>query len=295
MSDSYDGRIITAKVNRATVQSIPDTTQTTVLFTTTQHDSTSSYNSSTGLWTCPKSGWYRVSASVGFAANATNGRECYFAVDGTSVDACGYIFGPSGTGSAVLGGSSNFYLRAGQTLSVKVSQNSGGALNLTANGSLNYLTVEGINSPATMSATERVSGLRNSTSGQSISANTETTIQYANSEEDTHGMWSTSTHDWTVPVAGRYSVNGFLRTTGAETVTAGQIFRVKLYVDGSYSKELFFIRYLNTVVGTEQAAAFSGEVKLNAGQKVSIVLLSTVACTLSSSAGVNWAGIKLIK
>ena len=98
-----------------------------------------------------------------------------------------------------------------------------------------------------------------------------------------------------MPVAGRYSVNGFLRTTGAETVTAGQIFRVKLYVDGSYSKELFFIRYLNTVVGTEQAAAFSGEVKLNAGQKVSIVLLSTVACTLSSSAGVNWAGIKLIK
>ena len=73
----------------------------------------------------------------------------------------------------------------------------------------NWFSIIAAKSPQTMSATESVSGLRNSTSGQSISANTETTIQYANSEEDTHGMWSTSTYDWTVPVAGRYSVNGF--------------------------------------------------------------------------------------
>ena len=299
VSDGWDARQVATLVNRVTSsQTISGASDVKIQWNNKVSDLTASFDSTTNYrFTVPSSGVYRFSGNIAISAAASSVNVyAYLYKNGSPVRTLGtaissttltYSIPLNGQDTAVAG---DYYEVFVNPASVSMNVLSSATIN---GGS--HLSIEKLSSPQTMSATERVSGLRNSTSGQSISANTETTIQYANSEEDTHGMWSTSTHDWTVPVAGRYSVNGFLRTTGAETVTAGQIFRVKLYVDGSYAKEVSFIRYLNTVVGTEQVAAFSGEVKLNAGQKVSIVLLSTVACTLSNAAGVNWAAIRLIK
>jgi len=282
VSDGYDAREISAHL--ALASNVTPAANGILIYDTKVYDKTNSFSTSTGVYTVPSAGRYRLSI-FSVSTSATGNLIVY--KNGSIHKYIGTIMGAS----KGFAGSTTVDCNAGDTLSINSDSN----ITYTGNVTYNYLTIEKVQTSTTISATEKVYVLRGSTSGQSISANTDTKLQYATNEEDTHGNWSTSNHDYTAQYSGVYEVKGFVSTSEAETVTAGQIFRVRIFVDGVYNKEVSFIRYLGTAAGSGQAASYVGDVKVTAGQKISIVMLSTVACALNTTAGKNWMSMKLIK
>ena len=127
-----------------TAQSIPNTTNTTIVFNSTifEVDDTGRLtpNTSTGVVTVNEAGIYRITAGVEFAVNA-NGRRTGSIVAGGSVvaehddDASA---SPSSWGTSM---STLVKLAATDTIEAKCSQTSGGSLDVLA-GTVTHMTVE---------------------------------------------------------------------------------------------------------------------------------------------------------
>lgn len=294
VSDGYDGRLIAASYALTSNITI-NTSATDLTGWSSIYDTTASFNAATGVFTLPSSGEYQLDLALRLETGGSAATQHVIEVVGTGSIGTYYVGASSDIAASKAYNyypSYSFRGKAGDTIKVRVTSATNAS---TAYGSQTLIAIKKLQSPTTISATERVSLLRGSTSGQSISGNTDTKLEFATNEEDTHGGWSTSNHDYTVKYPGIYQVSGFVSTSEAENITAGQIFRVRLFVDGVYNKEVHFVRYLSTSAGTGQAAHYTGDLKLTAGQKISVVILSTVACALNTGAGKNWVAIKMVK
>lgn len=121
------------RAEHLTGQSIPNSTETIVVFESEEYDLLNEYNITTGIFTALYAGYYQVNATVDFATKT-------WVVD-TSID----IFIYSGatrkkrhltelqaacTTSYHLNIIDTIYLAASATISIKVNQDSGGAINL---------------------------------------------------------------------------------------------------------------------------------------------------------------------
>lgn len=117
------------EASRSTNQSIANSTNTTVIFDTIDDDNIGGLNTSTGVFTAPKSQHYVFSTVVAFATNSTGQRTLRFASTPQSRNLAKVAaFGDT----LQMNGHIEVYLEKGQTASIQVAQNSGGALNLTA-------------------------------------------------------------------------------------------------------------------------------------------------------------------
>lgn len=115
------------QAHNAATQSIPNSTWTTLTFPTLDVDNMGGWNSGTNTYTCQLLGWYRVFATVGWAANATPARAISVNIQGTRFQ--GFNDTPTSTGvtSSTVNGV-EFQLGIGWTIQIQVDQNSGGAL-----------------------------------------------------------------------------------------------------------------------------------------------------------------------
>jgi len=137
-----------AGVYRTTNQSIPNATNTNVIFDTEAFDNGDMVDLGTNneRVTIPFAGRYQVSFSVEFASNATGRRRIVLRKNGVSGGA-GVMqaidVAASGVNDTEIGGSRLLNLAANDYLELEIYQDSGGALDILGNtsGSAPFLTV----------------------------------------------------------------------------------------------------------------------------------------------------------
>lgn len=116
-------------------QSIPDNSAATVIFTAEDYDTSSAYNTGTGVFTAPVTGKYRVSSYVRLTDGTFNGTTDHIWM---LVNVNGAGTGPylcdrvpfSGETRVTLHGTTTVSISSGQTLSISMLQNSAGALTI---------------------------------------------------------------------------------------------------------------------------------------------------------------------
>lgn len=124
-----------ARVYHSANQSIANTTFTTLAFNSERYDNDGEHDNTTNnsRLTCKTAGKYRITANVQFASNATGYREVFFLVNGTTAIA-DIIQDANASFATTMSLSTTYELAVNDYVEVRVYQNSGGALNVSAVG-----------------------------------------------------------------------------------------------------------------------------------------------------------------
>ena len=280
MSSDTDTRVCAARVARSTTQSISNSTNTTVIFSNVLNDTHAAFNSTTGQYLAPVSGYYSVSACVDWAASATNARTLLVLVGGSTFTILNYVNAPSGATSCIQSGTAVVYANAGQTIEVQVNQTSGGALNIGANTNNGYCWagIKRETGPSVVASTETIACSYGLTSSQAVLINA--VLKFDTKIVDTHNAYSTTTGLFTAPVSGVYELSGSfnMNATGGAYIKKGST----------------AVAYLGTASANSYASG-NVLVSMNAGETLG--LYTDVAATYAATTGngyVNKMNIKKV-
>jgi hypothetical protein len=262
MSDGYDGRLITARYYASTGASMGTLSGvfSDVTFNTKETDTAASFNGTT--YTIPSSGYYKFSGQIYTSgASTANGLvQTKLLVDGannfsetitsqsSTVAACGsgYNHGP-------------FFFRAGQTVKLQAAS----TLTTPSYGNgitQNYIQIEKLQSPQTVSMTSRMSAKYYGSSTSLSTTTTPAKITYNTKDHDDFGSYASGIYTITEP--GVYQVSGSIQYL--YTSAAGVNVSLNVFKNGSAIKE----KQLNqtgitngdaTVEVFDQFAAVSGD------------------------------------
>lgn len=219
-----------------------------IIFPTVVKDSTGSYNTTTGEYTCSVEGWYDVTAFV--SSNIAQGNTLSVYVDGVQKLPLLGLFYVTGIGN----GSTQVYCTAGQKITLRASAN------WSAISSGNGMTITRRSGPAQIAASETV------TAAYYVSAATQTPgattqINFDTKIYDSHGAVTTGAGAWkfTAPISGLYRVGGIAGISG---VTTSYMF---LYKGGSQ------VQYCSgNMSATTGIVNIGAEIKLLAGEFIDI-------------------------
>lgn len=137
-----------ARIRNSAAQSIPNNTDTKLVFNTASstpasdsYDPNGWFNDANDSIDIGQDGFYCITANVSFAANATGRRAVTLVLNGTGISSV--VFSASSSSGTNLVSTTNMYLFAGDQVTVNGFQNSGGALNTTvqASGAFTALSV----------------------------------------------------------------------------------------------------------------------------------------------------------
>lgn len=136
------------EANRATAQSIPNATDTIVIFDTEIKDTLSEYNNSIGRFSATYAGHYLISGAIILDSTAfLVGEVCLLDihVNGTK-ERHGFRNSAHANATVYQGSlvSSTIYLTAGQYVELNANQGTGAAVNLFNDATFNYLTIDRI-------------------------------------------------------------------------------------------------------------------------------------------------------
>lgn len=290
-SDSADTRIVAARAVLTGSQSIPNSTSTTVIWNSKTYDTHAALNTSTGVFTAPVSGYYRVTSMLEYAANTTGFRD--LSVNGVSIH-----FSPAGSlpsGNHFFKGATTVYVNAGQTISITANQSSGGSLNIGgSSGTYNHVSIELVQGPSAIAASERIGASYGSTSGQSLTTSA-AIVNFADKIEDTHNAVTIGANwKFTCPANGTYNVSiACLFNTAA--YVAGHNGYYDVYKNGT-----FFRRIAGDNISGSGSfyMAFSGSCKVPclAGDYIDIRGANERGATsLFTTAGHNYVDIERLK
>jgi microcystin-dependent protein len=242
MSNDTDTRIVAARWTKVS-QSFTTGTETVISSVTSVSDTHSGLNTSSGVYTVPVSGYYRISAataSISTAWTASSNRYLQLRTGGSQSVSLGLsIISASITGYFGASGSTTLYYNAGDTISIFVNNYTGSTYQQSTTPIENWCSIERISGPATIAASEsvnmraRASALTShGTSGSSIAI-----AGWSAADFDTHGAFAT-TGIFTAPIAATYRVSATVsfaanavgsrylevrKNTSAEVTLANQI------------------------------------------------------------------------
>lgn len=133
--------LIFANYSNAAATSIANNSPQVVVFPTKITDTHNAFDGATGVFTVPASGVYRIDGFIQLASNAgwADGEYAYLSISGNFV-ATEY---PRYTGTTAVymsGGLTKYYTK-GETISLTAWQNSGGAIALSATGTVNQISI----------------------------------------------------------------------------------------------------------------------------------------------------------
>ena len=248
MSNDTDTRVVAAEIGLSLNPSI-GTGGYTVLFDLISKDTHGAYNSSTGEYTCPVSGFYDVALTM--FPNAA----MYFEVQKN-----GSLWKRIGQTSTqyLMNGSLTVDCNAGDKLSIRAISFSG-TVGLITGTSLNYASIKRISGPSVVAATESVNASYYVSSN--FAASTSVPVNFDSKEYDSHNAVTPSATVWnfTAPVSGVYSVSVWYGlTTGTTTY-------LYIYKNGSKYKSIAS----NT--GTSNSTAGGAtSLRLNAGDYIEL-------------------------
>jgi hypothetical protein len=206
-----DGRVVSARAYNSTT-SHNTATYTTIVYTTKAHDTHGALDLTNGF-TVPVAGYYVVRGHAVFnTGGGWNGaEEANLAAykNGSIVQRIGGVTmqAAHGTYVQVSGASVPILCNAGDILTLRGYQSSGGALALLGGDEYNWVAYERVTGPAGIASGETVAATYTTAAGQSITTATTTIIDFGTKERDTHGFCATgAAFKCTAPIAGHYEV-----------------------------------------------------------------------------------------
>lgn len=259
-SQDADTRVVAAQVYAATISST--TTGTPLIFPTIGTDTHAGYNSTTGLYTAPVSGYYQVNVEVA-AGTFASGNYIYASVNGnTTPGANRPIIAWSLVANGSMSGSGIVFANAGQTISIIATAT------LTSADPCN-LSIYRLTGPAQIAASESVSALYTGAPPTGTLSGSFSVTTYGSKIKDSHNAYSGGTY--TVPVSGTYTITAQSGATG--TFSAGKESSIAIFVDG-VQKYRGYIELSSAVSLTTPNVSVTS-IPLLAGQAVTIQSMTT--------------------
>lgn len=213
---SGEGRVVAASITHTSNLSV--TGGSAIVPTSILKDTHGAYNSSTGQFTCPVAGIYKVTAG---GITSTGQRTLKIYKNGSY-----HMAIVSVNTSAVLGGEYQVDCKAGDILTVV--PDSSDTLIYSATNYQMYLSFERISGPEQVQAGEKIlASYYKDTANQSITGSA-TVVIFNTKDIDTHGAYNTSTGKFTAPRSGYVRVSGQITTT-----PSGGYYDLYIYKNGS--------------------------------------------------------------
>lgn len=211
MSSDADTRVVSGKWYNMTTSIT--TSGPTLVWASKTYDTHNAMNLSTGVYTVPVSGYYKISAAIGANTNTTGavgeGEIMSVKKNGVQTNIIGqFVRQSTGSVPVYITGSGEEYCNAGDTLEITAARSSGASANYTTSGSVNsWLTIERLSGPTQIAASETVAASYSGGAGDSLSG-TAILFKCTTKNYDTHGMYNSSTGVITFPVSGKYVISG---------------------------------------------------------------------------------------
>lgn len=205
-SADTDTRVVAAQASLTS--NYAAVTNTVIKFDTVQNDTSASYSTSTGLYTCSVSGFYRVSASL--ITSSVSGTS-YIERNATATAQLA-----SYNSTAVTSGSQTVKCNAGDTLAI-FANNGATFLGGSAPSSCT-LSIERLSGPSVITATDTVAARYTSAAGQIIPTATVTIVDFGTKDFDTTNSVTTgASWKFTAPVSGKYIIQAEIAYTANGT------------------------------------------------------------------------------
>ena len=252
-----------------------------IIFPTASSDTHGSYNTTTGRYTAPVSGYYQVSAVIG---NSGTSRSVYIYVDAAQ---------GRNIGSAVTGSNSSISglvkVNAGQIIDIRPD----GTLDADSGSSLQILRLSG---PSSIAATETVAANYTTNAGQTIATATATIVDFEDKNFDTHGAVTVgASWKFTAPVGGKYRVSANIEFAADADWTATETLYLEIRKGGTFYSRLDF-RTVEVTATSIHGLSGSNTVSLLAGEYVDVRVTQTSGgdVLLNSTTGLNNIAIERI-
>ena len=272
-SSDTDTRVIAASAN--TLSSTTITAGTALKWTTVSYDTSASYNSTTGGYTAPVSGYYKFTVSGMFTSGGNGSLSVY--KNGSSV--IGLFASYNGTMKTAA--STEIQLSAGDVVTIVPDTSA------TAGATVGFLFVERLSGPAVINAVESVNARYSDTSGQAIGTSA-AVFKFGTKTFDSHNAYNTSTGLYTVPVSGKYRASA----KWATTTIANDVAYVYIYLNGSLYSAFHVNQQGATAVYTP--TTISDDISCNTGDTIAIYAASSAATTATTQTGYNTFAIERI-
>lgn len=298
MSNDTDTRVCSALYSTSAGNIIANNSANTGEFacSTKIFDTHNAYNTTTAIFTAPISGIYRASSAFQFVNDANWSineiARLQLYKNGSQVSTLG-TWTCQATASQVssASGSALVQVNAGDTLEVRLFQNSGATAGLQTDGNNNYTNFERISGPSVIAANEVVAARYKTSSSFAISHITYTIMDYSSKDFDTHGSVTTGgSWKFTAPINGifRVSANGYFdpNSTSARELA--------LFKNGSRVCALGGI----SICSGTQSASFGGSstIQLIAGDYIDVRIWqnSGIALATTGDSAFQWVSIEKI-
>lgn len=285
MSNDSSDRVVAAKYNTSSIT--VGTSATVVTCSVKEIDTHSAYNTSTGVFTVPVSGIYKVGCSLNgnSTSSSTIGDNIIARVqkNGSPISELARLAfqASSATINANPTGSTELMCVAGDALTITITRDSDiSSYTLAGDSTSTWTTFDRLSGGSgTIAASEQVYVEYTSNGGQSITASV-TNVTWSTKVKDTHGAWNNT--QFTAPRAGAYTLTGNYIFTVNSNVSAF------LYLNGS------LYRNANEQAPTSATRRYHFVVTayLNAGDVASIRLDDNVTLDNSESPQSHWISVQ---
>lgn len=245
MSNDTDTRVVTCQVigDAASASS-----GNPIIFPTVNWDSHGGYNASTGRYTVPVPGYYKMFGALNSANTAVG-----FNIYKNAVSIAMSIGFTDSNGECVFAGVVSCV--AGDVIDIRP----GATLDAGAGSCLN---IERLSGPSAIAASEKIAARYTTTAGQSIATSTVTIVDYGTKTLDTHGAVTTgASWKFTSPRSDYYRVSA---NTTFNSAWAGQII---MYV---YKNGALYSQNSQTSNTTVSPGTVTDLVQLNAGDYIDV-------------------------
>lgn len=301
MSNDTDTRVVAAKATSATTTI--GISSTDIINGTIVYDTHGAYNSSTGVYTVPISGKYRISANAyrGTVAATSINQQVSFSVYQNNINKSlldVFNYQVSGTGYSLdLSGSTELDCIAGDTIKVVgIRDANSGSAPLDGSSINNWITFERLSGASTIAATEQVNCKYTNTAGTSIGGG-DTVVVFPTKIYDTHGAFSTGTGIFTAPIAGKYQFSALITinaTTNSIVQSLELSFLVSSIPEGLSANTEFAERIFGNGGNNAYTALAVKTYNLNAGDTVALQADNSIVTTLSSQPGRNYLCVEKV-
>lgn len=279
MSNDTDTRVVAliAKGDPASASS-----GNPIIFPTTSQDTHGSYNATTGRYTAPVSGFYKIGGVVGPASSACSVKVYVDAVDTIHAGS----LGASGDYTAI---SAIVKVTAGQIIDVRPNA----TLDSDA-GSV--ITIERLSGPSAIAASETIAASYTTNAGQTIATGTATIIDFEDRQHDTHGSVTTgASWKFTAQSSGIYAVKASMLFAADADWTATETLYLDLFKDGALYARLDF-RTVEVSATSIHGLSGGADVNLVAGSYIDVRVTQSSGgnVSLDSTSGYNTISIHRI-
>lgn len=286
LSDTNSGRLIAAEYRGNGGESLTANVSNTP-FATVIYDYTSSWNGT--QFTAPESGLYNfkgavlIDSSISWAAD-----EYIIPVGGSATQGKRIITG--GLTSLHRPFDCQTYLRRGEVWSIRPADN----ITVVNTALQHYIQISKLSSMQTIGALEKIYAIASSNNGQTVL--TDSAVIYEDIEENSHGLYNSTTGQFTANVAGVLSVNASILTSNLAWISGDQL-TIRVVKNSVRYRDIDRISFGASITNYIYVGG-STDVPVNAGDTISVQLnyaRSGGNVSLDSSSYHNYVNFRMMK